>query len=846
MASSSETIEQGGSIWRASGGRGLEVLDCLSGAFMALDAFYRLTYLNQSAEQLFGVVRQRVLGTVFWTLFPAARGAAAELELERAMTERVVRRFELVHPPSRRWFEINACPADDGGLVIDLRDISSAKRSEAVLDGQRRALELAVNGASLDSILEVLVSTIEDQAHGALASILLLDPDGLHLRHGVAPRLAPAYCRALDGTRIGPDVGSCGTAAHSGRPVIAVDIATDPRWTGFRDQALEQGLRACWSVPIFSGRGQVLGTFAVYHREPHSPSASDQDVVELISRTAGIVIERQRETERRLAAEKRLETADRRYLESEEKFRNLADSMSQLAWMADETGYVFWYNRRWFEYTGATLEEMLGWGWTKVAHPDHLAGVVERMQRSWEAGVPWEDTFPMRNRHGEYRWFLSRALPIRDEAGRLLYWFGTDTDITEQRQAEAAFKQAKEAAERANRSKDEFLAMLGHELRNPLAPIVTALKLMDSRPGAMDPQARAVIDRQMKHLTRLVDDLLDISRITRAKVELKRNIVEMGDVITRSIEMASPLLEERLHRLTVEIPPGLRVDGDMTRLSQVVANLLTNAAKYTEPGGAITVQASLADGMVRVTVKDTGIGIPPTVLPKVFDLFVQADQAMDRARGGLGIGLAIVRGLVQAHGGTVSAHSDGPGKGSQFTVALPCVSEEAALDHRPRRLKPRRAARGLRVLVVDDNADASEMLAELLSTLGHVVHAEIDGLSALRAASEFKPDVALLDIGLPVLDGYQLARRLREVHPAGSLLLVAVTGYGQESDRRRSRQAGFDAHFVKPIDVEALEGLLSAYALDWRQASASASAPDDAPSRTSTSTSTSTSGRSGA
>jgi len=370
----------------------------------------------------------------------------------------------------------------------------------------------------------------------------------------------------------------------------------------------------------------------------------------------------------------------------------------------------------------------------------------------------------------------------------------------------AAESRARADAEAASRAKDEFLAMLGHELRNPLAPIVTALSLMKRRSAGTLEKEREVIERQVKHLVHLVDDLLDVSRITQGKVALKKERVELGAVVQRAVELSSPLLERNQHHLSVLVPAhGLEVVGDSTRLAQVISNLLTNAAKYTQRGGHIEVVASRHEERVALTVKDDGVGIGPAMLSHVFELFAQERQSIDRSQGGLGLGLAIVKSLMAMHDGTVSATSAGPGKGSSFTITLPAARSEAPLEapaHLAGTPPPRAATTGRRVLVVDDNPDAAELLADVLRVHGHEARIAHDGPVALRVAAAFNPEVALLDIGLPVMDGYELARKLR--HQMGSVRLIAVTGYGQDADRQRAREAGFDAHMIKPIEVEAL------------------------------------------
>jgi signal transduction histidine kinase len=366
--------------------------------------------------------------------------------------------------------------------------------------------------------------------------------------------------------------------------------------------------------------------------------------------------------------------------------------------------------------------------------------------------------------------------------------------------------QAVRRAEEADRRKDEFLAMLGHELRNPLAPMVTALHLMKLK-GAGGERERDVIERQVRHLSRLVDDLLDVSRITRGKVELRRERFETAAAIAKAVEMVSPLLEKYVHHLEIEVPrEGLMVEADPVRLAQVFQNLLTNAAKYSEPGSHIAVSAARDGGEVVVTVRDDGMGIAESLLPRIFEPFVQGDRTIDRAEGGLGLGLTLVERLVSLHGGKVSARSEGPGRGSEFEVRLPLVASAAAADAQAR--APVRALPRRRVLVVDDNADAALTLAEMLRVLGSDARVALDGIQALQEADQFAPDLALVDIGLPVMDGYELCGRLREKLGA-RVQLIAVTGYGQDGDRERSRAAGFSRHLVKPIDLEVLQELLA-------------------------------------
>ena len=406
------------------------------------------------------------------------------------------------------------------------------------------------------------------------------------------------------------------------------------------------------------------------------------------------------------------------------------------------------------------------------------------------------------DRDGKRRVFRNSLVGVVED-GMLLRAWGTQRDVTVE-------VEALRQVEAANRAKDEFLALLGHELRNPLAPILTALELMKLRDERAFSKERAVIERQLKHVVRLVDDLLDVSRITRGKVSLDMRRVSLADVLASAIELTSPLIEQRAHTLSVDVPRDLHVEGDPTRLAQVFANVLTNAAKYTPQGGRITVEAASAGDRVRTIVRDDGIGIRAEMLPRIFDLFVQERQALDRADGGLGLGLAIARSLVEAHGGSIEARSSGPERGTELIIELPASGARAMASEAPAGREDRVAQAGRRVLVVDDNEDAAALLGEVVREWGHDVRIAHDGPAALNMVERFAPDVALLDIGLPAMDGYELARRLRELPQLASLQLVAITGYGQAQDRARAEAAGFDRHLVKPVDLSELEKIVRA------------------------------------
>jgi PAS domain S-box-containing protein len=492
--------------------------------------------------------------------------------------------------------------------------------------------------------------------------------------------------------------------------------------------------------------------------------------------------------------------AERALRESEERFRELANNIDQFAWTCDASGRATWYNDRWYQYTGLTVDQSHGDNWKAAHHPAHLPRVMEKLKRAVVNGEAWEDTFPLRGKDGQYRWFLSRAIPIRDQHGHVVRWFGTNTDVTSQRELQ-------EALEDTDRRKDEFLAMLAHELRNPVAPIGNVAEVL-SRVLAGDEEKRTLADvirRQAVYLSQLLDDLLDVARVTQGRIALRRAIVPLAACVQQAIETAQPIIRERQHRLTVtDTLQPLHVNADRVRLAQAVANVLINAAKYTNPGGEICICTYTDDGQAAIEISDTGIGIAPEFLPKVFDLFVQSERSLDRSQGGLGMGLAVCRKLVEMLGGTVTAYSAGLGHGATFTIRLPLA--DAAPD--PGAQAPATAAPLLRVLVVDDNQDSADSMAMLLELEGHTARAVYSAAEALEQVTAFTPDVVLLDIGLPIMNGYDVAQEIKK----GSRppRLIAVSGYAQPEDKERSAAAGFSAHLVKPVDIAVLKKALIA------------------------------------
>jgi PAS domain S-box-containing protein len=491
-------------------------------------------------------------------------------------------------------------------------------------------------------------------------------------------------------------------------------------------------------------------------------------------------------------------SAEEKLRTSEQRFRELANNIDQLAWTCNELGFAEWYNDRWYDYTGETFEEMRGTGWMKVQHPAHLERVSAGLRRCMSSGQPWEDSFPLLGKDGEYRWFLSRATPIRDATGKIIRWFGTNTDVTELRRLEEALK---ESAQR----KDEFLAMLSHELRNPIAPIRNAAEVLSRLPSqdARQLEMARIVQRQTQHLSRLLDDLLEVARITHGRIELRHEILPLSECIKLALEIAQPLILEKGHELSVQQesrPVYLNVDR--ARFVLCLANVLSNAAKYTPTGGRISLHSRADGSLATIEVSDNGMGISAALLPRVFDPFVQAHQSLDRSQGGLGVGLAVCKRLIEMHGGTIRARSGGEGGGATFVIALP-------LTDKPTRPSPDSSAapaKALRILIVDDNHDAADSLALMLQTEGHTIRAVYSAEAAIEDVCDFSPDVVLLDIGLPRMDGYAAARRMRQLVP--SARLIALTGYGQPEDKSRARDAGFEDHLLKPVEPSTLGRVL--------------------------------------
>ncbi|BCS31723.1 hypothetical protein TBR22_A09260 [Luteitalea sp. TBR-22] len=488
---------------------------------------------------------------------------------------------------------------------------------------------------------------------------------------------------------------------------------------------------------------------------------------------------------------------------SEHRYRALLDATSAVTWTCPPSGLHVTPQPTWMAFTGQTAEEMLGDGWIGAVHPDDAEGAGARWADAVARGVPYQSEHRLRRRDGQWRWMRVTAAPVRDGAGEVVEWFGAAVDVHDQKSAEEQLRQA-------DRQKDEFLAVLAHELRNPLAPIRTSAALLKSLPSP-DPllaRSRGIIERQVTHMARLLDDLLDVSRLSRGTLVLRRTRVRLEEVVAAAIEIAAPLIEQRAQVLEVDgLEAAIELEADAARLIQVFGNLLTNASKFSPAQATIAITVRLDQGTAIVVVRDTGAGIPAEHLESVFELFTQVDATRQASSGGLGIGLALTRRLVELHGGTITAASAGPGLGSTLTVRLPAV--RAAREAPPRqRTLVAEVSPPRRVLVVDDNADAADTIALLLEGLGCEVHTAYRGEAAVLDAEAFRPDIAIVDLGLPDVDGREVCGRIRSQPWSRDVVMVALTGWGRDADRRSTQLAGFDRHLTKPADPDALLHLI--------------------------------------
>ncbi|MFO0847587.1 MAG: PAS domain-containing protein [Gemmataceae bacterium] len=742
-----------------------EVLESIGDAFFALDRDWRFTYMNSAAERLLQRSRSDLLGGSIWEEFPAAVGSTFETEYRRAAADRVTVQFQAYYPPPLDcWYAVRAYPTSSG-LAVYFQDDTDRRRAEA--DRRRQADRLREGEERYRTLFECMdegycVIEFLDGPHGPLSDYVHVQANPAFTANTGIPDIVGRTVRAVVPDEAEEWVGVYRTVVVTGQPV-----------------RFEREL-------VATGRHLELAAFRIGPPERRQVAVLFKDIT----------------------ARKR---AERELAEAHEFLHSSLDALSSHIAVLDEDGVILAVNDAWRrfadenQYTGHNYG--VGANYLRACEPgggDCVEGGMAAGLKDVLAGrLPlFEFEYPCHS-PTEERWFVMRATRFKSPGPvRVVV---AHEDVTGRKRAEDALKDA-------DRRKDEFLATLAHELRNPLAPLRNGLQVLRlaGADGRIAADARTMMERQLSQMVHLVDDLLDISRISRGKIELRKERVELAGVVQQAVETSRPLIEQAGHALTVALPPGsLYVDGDVTRLAQVFSNLLNNAAKYTDRGGHIELAVRREGGEAVVSVKDDGVGIPAEMLRRVFDIFTQVDRNLERAQGGLGIGLSIVKKLAEMHGGTVEARSGGPGLGSEFVVRLPVVVPDAAAGRGAE--GPAGPVNGVRrrILVVDDNRDSAESLAMMLTLMGNDTRTAHDGLEAVESAPAFGPDVILMDIGMPRLNGFDTARRIRSEPWGRGVVLVALTGWGQEEDRRRSQEAGFDHHLTKPVDPARLEKLLA-------------------------------------
>ena len=768
--------------------------------------------------------RESLVGHGFFEAFPdnPARGIPSVL---RASFERVVitrerevmpvMKYDMVRldgaSEERWWIPLQSPVLDDDGQVTAIihsaTDITDMHRAEVALraNEERQAFLLKLSDAvrPLTSVEEI--QSVTNQLLGTqlgVDRVMFAEVEGepgaetgfirtQYVRQAQAGRASlsrfPAHF----------DYRSFGEHAmairYRGDLLVVADIDAGPDFMATERAAWAAvNVKAAIVVPLARG-GRLLAEFGVQ-------SATSRDWTEAevsLVRDVG---------ERTLAAVERAVTAED-LQESEARFRALAEASPALIWQLDASGELNYSNGRCQTVIGASLAQLSGTGWHRVLHPDDAAGYLSVLARALDTQDALQQRVRVRTQDNRYRWFASYALPWHAADGQFQGLVGISIDVEEAVEAEEALKTA-------DHRKDEFLATLAHELRNPLAPISNALQFLRYPEGKRRAdRLLAMVERQVRHMVRLVDDLMEITRISRGKVDLQRAPVALADVLNSAVETSLPSFEQKRQQLTVEATDDIfTLYAGKVRLTQVFANLLNNAAKYTAPGGSAWLTVRRDGQQVRVTVRDTGMGIDKEQLPLIFDMFSQPHGRKGHTDSGPGIGLAMVRSLVELHGGTVGAQSEGAGHGSEFVVCLPLSDcpDAAFCDAQERFEQDAAMLGGRRILIVDDNRDAADSLCQLLAARGANVRAVYDGRSAIESLDDVIPDAIVLDIGMPDMDGYEVARRIRLDERAKRVRLVALTGWGQAADRQRLRACGFDHHLTKPAAIDSLLNILSA------------------------------------
>jgi PAS domain S-box-containing protein len=776
---------------------------------------------NTGAERLFGYTPEEAVGRHITLIIPPDRLDEETVILGRLRRGERIEHFETVRvAKDGRLIDISLTISpvrDKAGKIIGAskiaRDITAAKRAEATLresEGRHRFLALLANDIqTVTDPAEVMATTarlLADHLGVDRFAYAEVENQSVFVITGDYAKGVPSIVGRWPVAAFGAECERCMLANE---PYVISDVDSDVRAGADLLAYRQTNIQAVICVPLHKA-GKFVAAMAAHQITPRQWTPAEIELVRTVVGRSWESLERAR------VGRDLKEVADR---------LALAIAAARLGdWSWDATTDVVTLSARAAEIFGVAPGPRMTWTeMQELLHEGDREQARSKIERAIAARDQYDADYRVIRPNGAVVWVSAKGHAQYDPTGSPLGMFGVVQDITERKQLEEELIQRATELAEADRKKDDFIALLAHELRNPLAPVRTGLQVMRLAAGDATAvaKAQAMMDRQLSHMVRLIDDLLDVSRISRNKLNLQKRKVLLAEVVSHAIETVGPVMEAAGHQLTVSLPPEpIVLDVDLTRLAQVFGNLLTNSAKYTERGGRIWLTAAVIGAEVNVSVRDTGIGIPAEALPSVFDMFSQVDRSVERATGGLGIGLALVKGLVEAHGGVVAAESPGHGAGSTFTVRLPVAGTQADSLLEPTG-DVRSSRGGNRVLVADDSADGLESMAELLALLGNEVHVAHDGIEAVAIAEAVRPNLVLMDIGMPRLGGLEATQQIRARPWGKGITIIALSGWGQDSDRQRSRAAGCDGHLVKPVDFSQMEKLLTELSQSTRIASAS-------------------------
>jgi PAS domain S-box-containing protein len=789
-----------------------------------LDAELRVTMASRAFYHHFRVAPAETVGRYIYELgnrqwdIPALRTLLEELLPREQTVENYAVRHTFEHLGARSMLltasRLAKAPAEEPLIILSIEDITERDQAREDALAELKALRhlqefsaVLVRGNLNGELHQHILTTALAIMGADMASMQMLDTELGQLRLLAWRGFHPASAAHWERVPVG-SATSCGAASARGDRVIVADVESCDALAGTADlhEFRRSGVRGCQSTPLISRTGKLLGMVSTHWREPHEPVERDLRLLDLLARQAADIIERTQ--------------AQQALRASEERYRDLFDLSPVAVYSCNASGVIEKFNAHAAQLWGR--EPALGdtderfCGSFKMFRPDgsFLPHDQCPMAEVLSDQIPevCDGEVLIHRPDGSRVTVIVNIRPLKNERGEVTGAINCFYDITERHKLEEMLATRADELAQADRSKDEFLAMLAHELRNPLAPLRNAAELLDTG-GVSDEeraQAQRIIGRQIDNMSRMLDDLLDVSRITEGKIDLRTQPVALEAILTAATSLARSGCASRSQKLTLALPAEpIFLNADATRLEQVFGNLLGNACKYAGDGCHIALKAERFDREVVVSVSDDGIGIAPEMLPRVFDLFMQASRTLDRVHGGLGIGLTLVQRLVKLHGGSIEARSEGLGKGAEFIVRLPILAK--APTPAPLAPQPTISAIPRRLLIVDDNTDSARSLATLQTRRGHDTRTAFTGPEALRVAAEFLPEAVLLDIGLPEMDGFEVARQIRAMPALSATLLIAMTGYASDEDRAQCRAAGFDEHLVKPVDLEVLREWLASH-----------------------------------